>query len=101
MPAGRGGEYISISIRGARWLDFLCLLQNNPKRYTKVHTMSAEKLEAANALSNASDSKTPSTIPDHRQVLAEEIAAMSPEEYEAADKKLLAKLDRNLVPWMT
>ena len=63
--------------------------------------MSAEKLEAANALSNASDSKTPSTIPDHRQVLAEEIAAMSPEEYEAADKKLLAKLDRNLVPWMT
>ncbi|OXC66800.1 hypothetical protein C367_02566 [Cryptococcus neoformans Ze90-1] len=101
MPAGRVGEYISISIRGARWLDFLCLLQNNPKRYTKVHTMSAEKLEAANALSNASDSKTPSTIPDHRQVLAEEIAAMSPEEYEAADKKLLAKLDRNLVPWMT
>lgn len=69
--------------------------------YTRAHTMSAEKLEAAQVLSDISDYKAPSTTPDHRQVLAEEIAAMSPEEYEAADRKLLAKLDRNLVPWMT
>lgn len=63
--------------------------------------MSAEKLEAAQVLSDVSDYKAPTTTPDHRQALAEEIAAMSAEEYEAADRKLLAKLDRNLVPWMT
>lgn len=63
--------------------------------------MSADKLEAVQVLSDVSDYKAHSTTPDHRQVLAEEIAAMSPEEYEAADRKLLAKLDRNLVPWMT
>ncbi|WWC67492.1 uncharacterized protein I206_101400 [Kwoniella pini CBS 10737] len=60
-----------------------------------------EKLIGAKNMSNENDSRTPSTIPDHKQSLAEEIAAMSPVEFQEAEKKLLRKIDRNLVPWMT
>ncbi|OCF34043.1 hypothetical protein I316_04390 [Kwoniella heveanensis BCC8398] len=60
-----------------------------------------EKLAGAQDVAAQGDSRTPSTIPDHKQALAEEIAAMSPEEFEAAEKRLVAKIDRNLVPWMT
>ncbi|WRT65182.1 uncharacterized protein IL334_002125 [Kwoniella shivajii] len=60
-----------------------------------------EKLQNAQAISQEGDSRTPSTIPDHKQSLAEEIAAMSPEEFDLAEKKLIKKIDRNLVPWMT
>ncbi|ODN96459.1 hypothetical protein L198_04173 [Cryptococcus wingfieldii CBS 7118] len=47
-----------------------------------------------------SSSSAPSTIDDHRQRLQDEIAAMTEEEYLAADKKLVAKCDRTLVPFM-
>lgn len=42
-----------------------------------------------------------SVVPGSNADLAAEIAAMSPEEYAAYEKKLLWKIDRNLIPWMT
>jgi hypothetical protein len=36
-----------------------------------------------------------------RLALARAIAAMSPEEYKVAERKLLRKIDRKLIPWMT
>lgn len=48
---------------------------------------------------NTSDVDMPDT--DHKQEAAEQIAAMSPEEFQALEKKLLWKIDLKLIPWMT
>jgi hypothetical protein len=32
---------------------------------------------------------------------AAKIAAMSPDEYREAEKRLVRKIDKNLIPWMT
>ena len=45
--------------------------------------------------------KNPDTVPDHSEAMAAQIAAMSPEEYSQAERKLLRKMDLNLIPWMT
>ena len=42
----------------------------------------------------------PDTIPNHSKEAAMQIAAMSPQEYALAEKKLLRKLDLKLIPWM-
>lgn len=56
--------------------------------------------------SNIIDTKSeshanPSGIPDHHQELAQQLAAMSPEEYLAFEKKVLKKMDWNIIPWIT
>ena len=43
----------------------------------------------------------PDTVPDEVDLAAAQIAAMSPEEYAEAERLLLKKLDRNIVPWIT
>lgn len=43
----------------------------------------------------------PDGIPDHHQELAQQLAAMSPEEYLAFEKKVLKKMDWNIIPWIT
>ncbi|KAL0243529.1 hypothetical protein I308_105495 [Cryptococcus tetragattii IND107] len=48
---------------------------------------------------NTSDVDMPDT--DHKREAAEQIAAMSPEEFQALEKKLLWKIDLKLIPWMT
>ncbi|WVQ83940.1 hypothetical protein IAT38_006084 [Cryptococcus sp. DSM 104549] len=64
--------------------------------------MSAEKAGSINAMSDsAANSKAPTISGENNAALLDEIAAMTPEEFEAADKKLVAKIDRHLVPWMT
>lgn len=48
---------------------------------------------------NTSDADIPDT--DYKREAAEQIAAMSPEEFHALEKKLLWKIDLKLIPWMT
>lgn len=48
---------------------------------------------------NTSDVDMPDT--DHKHEAAEQIAAMSSEEFQALEKKLLWKIDLKLIPWMT
>lgn len=48
---------------------------------------------------NTSDVDMPDT--DHKREAAQQIAAMSPEEFQALEKKLLWKIDLKLIPWMT
>ena len=43
----------------------------------------------------------PDTMPDHSKAVSAQIAAMTPEEYAEAERKLLRKLDLKLIPWMT
>ena len=52
-------------------------------------------------VSNEGDHTMPGHQPHHSKALALQIAAMTREEYEAADRKLLWKIDKNLIPWMT
>nr|ODO00972.1 hypothetical protein L204_01697 [Cryptococcus depauperatus CBS 7855] len=40
-------------------------------------------------------------IGDEKSAAAAQLAAMSPEEYQAMEKKLLRRMDLNLIPWMT
>ena len=47
------------------------------------------------------DGKISPTGPDHRSEFGAKIAAMSPEEYAEAEKKLLRKMDLNIIPWIT
>lgn len=42
-----------------------------------------------------------SAVADPSNPYAAELAALSPEEYIAMEKKLLWKIDRKLIPWMT
>ncbi|EIW68677.1 hypothetical protein TREMEDRAFT_44495 [Tremella mesenterica DSM 1558] len=66
--------------------------------------MDSEKLHRADSsafVADTEDQKMPSTLPDHKRALAAEIAAMSPEEYRVAERKLVRKIDKNLIPWMT
>ena len=52
-------------------------------------------------VSNQEDTKMPRTVPDHSKAVAEQIAAMSAEEYALAERRLIRKLDLRLIPWMT
>jgi hypothetical protein len=47
------------------------------------------------------DLEMPPTVPDHHKDFAAQIAAMTPAEYKAAERALLWKIDKNLIPWMT
>lgn len=40
-------------------------------------------------------------VQEYPNEYAAELAAMSPEDYRAMEKKLLWKIDRKLIPWMT
>lgn len=56
---------------------------------------------AAESEAKREDAKMPDTLPDHSQAAAAELAAMSPEEYAAFEKKLMWKLDLKIIPWIT
>ena len=47
------------------------------------------------------DRKMPSATGDQHPEFTAQILAMSPEEYAAAEKKLLRKMDLNIIPWIT
>ncbi|OCF76535.1 hypothetical protein I204_02232 [Kwoniella mangroviensis CBS 8886] len=72
----------------------------NGEKY-EITTASRTSLDSHRYVANTEDSKMPDTMPDHSKLAAEQIASMSPEEYAEAEKKLLRKLDLNLIPWMT
>lgn len=63
----------------------------------------AQERHAAGAVGemNDPDHKHPTGIPDHHQDLAAQIAAMSPEEYAELDRRVLWKMDKNIIPWIT
>lgn len=42
-----------------------------------------------------------SHIPEERREAARQLAAMTPEEYAAYEKKILWKMDLNIIPWIT
>jgi hypothetical protein len=47
------------------------------------------------------DSKNPDTLPDPASDAAAQLAALSPAEYAAMEKKLVRKMDTRMVPWLT
>jgi hypothetical protein len=57
--------------------------------------------ESSRQSARGEDELMPDTIPNHNAEAAAQIAAMSPEEFAAAEKALLWKIDTRLVPWMT
>lgn len=66
-------------------------------------TAPPEKVDASILVpSNASTTDhNPSTIPDHSNDAAEQLRRMSKEEYDEFERKLLRKIDRRMVPWLT
>ena len=72
-------------------------------------TMDAEKnIKASNGnaagdvmAAHEPSHKNPDTVPDHNAELRAQIAAMSPEEYSEAEKKLVRKIDLHIIPWIT
>lgn len=67
----------------------------------KLKTNSRTSVDSNRLVANTSDAYMPDTMPDHKQAVAEQIAAMSPEEFQAMEKQLLWKMDLKLIPWMT
>lgn len=62
---------------------------------------SAASLNNANIDTTTKSHPNPFGVPDHDQSAARELAAMSPEEYAAFEKKVLRKMDWNIIPWIT
>lgn len=64
-------------------------------------TTSRTSVDSNRFVANTSDADMPDTMPDHKHAAAEQIAAMSREEFQAMEKQLLWKMDLKLIPWMT
>lgn len=65
----------------------------------KLATSGGTSIDGNRIVVNTSDVDIPDT--DQKREAAEQIAAMSPEEFQALEKKLLWKIDLKLIPWMT
>lgn len=63
-------------------------------------TLTNNDYEAADYSTNKGADLQPVTFMHHEES-AKIIAAMSPQEWAAAEKKLLRKIDFQLIPWMT
>ncbi len=61
----------------------------------------ARSVTDSDDLTFAADGKTPRPYPNHSPEAAAQLHAMSWEEREALDKKLVKKIDIRLVPWLT
>ena len=61
----------------------------------------AENNSNPSMMDTSPDHKNPYGVPDHRQEFARQLAAMTPEEYAEFDRKVLWKMDRNIIPWIT
>lgn len=64
-------------------------------------TTSRASVDSNRFVANTSDADMPDNMPDHKHAAAEQIAAMSREEFQAMEKQLLWKMDLKLIPWMT
>jgi hypothetical protein len=53
------------------------------------------------SISDRQDVKATGTMPDSSSDAAAELAKLSEQEYNAMERKLLRKIDRKLIPWMT
>lgn len=47
------------------------------------------------------DSKNFYNVPDERKAHFEEMRALSPEEYKEMEAKVIKKMDRTIIPWIT
>lgn len=50
---------------------------------------------------NTKDVQDFSSVPEERREAARQLAAMTPEEYAAFEKKTVWKMDVNIIPWIT
>jgi hypothetical protein len=57
--------------------------------------------DSSSFVGNEADHKSPAGVPDHRREFAEQIAAMSADEYAEMDRRVIRKMDKNIIPWIT